>query len=390
MLLSALAGLAVALLAGSGSSPPSFTPRGQAIATVLSGTQAAPAPTRRAPSFRPAASATGLARKLSLAQQVAQLFLVSLDGRDRRAVSGLGKLAWGGVVLTSANFRSAGQVSALTADLVMADRNAGYPPPLQAVLQAGGPDNAFAGLPPAGEARLGDGGQPAQAMAQALRAGRRLGALHLNMTLAPLADVDTLDGALNGRLFSSDPATVGRFSAAAAAGWAKAGMIAAAGHFPGEGAASADPDQLTATVGGSLAQLRGRDLVPFAAIARQVPVILMSNAEYAALDGVTPAGLLPTAVKLLRDGYGFGGVVMSDDLDATLNPTGEGPGQVALQALEAGDDLLYISGPHSEHLQAYDAVLAAARRQPRVRALVRSALLRDLTLKARYGVLKQP
>jgi beta-N-acetylhexosaminidase len=206
------------------------------------------------------------------------------------------------------------------------------------------------------------------------------------MTIAPLADVDTADGALTGQLFGQSPSTVARFSLAAAEGYAAGGLIAAAAHFPGEGGTSADPDMITATVGGSLAQLRARDLIPFAAIAPHVPVIEMSNAEYAAFDGVTPAGLLPAAVQLLRGAYGFAGAVMSDDLDATLNATGETPAQVAVQALQAGDDLLFISGPPSEHFQAYDAVLALARRSASARRQVRQALLRDLTLKSRFGL----
>jgi beta-N-acetylhexosaminidase len=78
---------------------------------------------------------------------------------------------------------------------------------------------------------------------------------------------------------------------------------------------------------------------------------------------------------------------MSDDLDATLQATGSGPGQAAVQALDAGDDLLYITGPPSEQEAAYKAVLRAARTSSSVRALVHEALLRVLTLKARYGLL---
>jgi beta-N-acetylhexosaminidase len=218
-------------------------------------------------------------------------------------------------------------------------------------------------------------------------AGKSLHTLGVQMTLAPLADVDTLQGALTGRLFSTDPHAVARFALAAVAGYHRAGVISAVGHFPGSGAASADPDQMSATVGLTMAELQARDLVPFAAVAPSAPVIVMSNAAYVAFDGVTPAGLLAQAVSLLRNTYGFGGVVMTDDLDATLDPTGDDPGQVAVQALEAGDDLLYITGPASEHLQAYDRVLAAAQRSAFARRLVQAALLRDLTLKADYGIL---
>jgi beta-N-acetylhexosaminidase len=327
-----------------------------------------------------------LANRLSLAQQVAQLFLVNLDGTDVGAVGAVGAENWGGVVLTSANFVTDGQIGALAADVTSTAQSAGAVPPLIGATQEGGPETAFPDLPPEPEPVIGASGQPAVAQAQALIAGKRLRDLGVNMTLAPLADVDTTAGALSGRLFSTDPSMVARFAAAAVAGYRTAGIISAVGHFPGSGGASADPDQMTATVGGSLAQLEGRDLVPFAVVAPQTPVIVMSNASYVAFDGVTPASLLPAAVTLLRHSYGFGGVVMSDDLDATLNATGSDPGTVALEALRAGDDLLYITGPPSEHMAAVSAVIAAAKRSAAVRSIVHTALLRDLTLKVRYGV----
>ncbi len=373
LLVAAIAAAAIAL-AASGSSAPHFSFGG----TVSIATTPAPKPVLPSghgpPPFHPAPAAIALAGKLTLGEQVGQLFLVSFDG-----VSGT---PWGGVVLTSSN--SSTDAAAAAAAL----KSASGVTPLVAATQEGGPDTAFPSLPPEGEATIGAARQPvALARAQAELAGAKLRTLGVNMTLAPLADVDTPGGALTGRLFGTDPALVARLSVAALEGYATAGEISAAGHFPGSGSASADPDQMNATVGGSLAQLEGHDLVPFAAVIPRAPVIEMSNASYVAFDAVTPAALLPQAVRLLRRVYRFGGVVMTDDLDATLNATGSDPGTVALQALKAGDDLLYITGPPSEHAAAYAGVLAAAVRSAAVRSLVRAALLRDLTLKARYGLL---
>jgi beta-N-acetylhexosaminidase len=114
----------------------------------------------------------------------------------------------------------------------------------------------------------------------------------------------------------------------------------------------------------------------------------MSNAVFAAFDGVTPASLLAPAVALLRNDLHFQGVVMSGDLDATLNATGASAGQAALSALNAGDDLLYITGSPSEHAVALHGVIAAAQKSATVRELVHQALLRVLTLKARHGLLR--
>jgi beta-N-acetylhexosaminidase len=319
---------------------------------------------------------------------VAQLFLIAVDGTSTSSpdVAAFASTDWGGAVLGRTNFVSDGQIGSLAAGIATLARNAGNVAPLLAAPQEGGPDTAFPDLPPEGEAALGASHDPAAARAQALLAGKQLRALGFNMTFAPLADVEVLGGALSGRLFATAPRAVARFAAAAVSGYQAAGMISAPGHFPGAGAASADPDAMQATVGGSLEALQG-DLRPFAAIASSAPAMMMSNAAYAAFDGVTPAGLLPGAVRLLRDGYGFGGVVMTDDLDAALLSTGGSAGQAAVSAVQAGEDLLYITGSPAEQLSAYHMVLSAVQSGRISRDRIRDALLHVLTLKARYGLL---
>jgi beta-N-acetylhexosaminidase len=370
-----------ALSAGSNDDHPSYAPSGSGTASAVApATPAKGAPPRgRTPRFVPARAAVALADSLPLERQVAQLFVAGLDGTS--PVSDLGATDWGGVVITGGSPTLAGRVVAWA-------RDAGHIAPLIAANQPGGPGTAFPGLPPEPEPVVGASGDAGVAAAQARIAGQRLRAASFNMTLAPLADVDTAGGALSGRLFSTDPSVVAAFTRAALDGYASARVISAVGHFPGAGAASADPDQMSANVGGTLAQLRGRDLVPFAAVAAQAPVIEMSNAAYVALDGVTPAGLSAQAVGLLRSDYGYGGVVMTDDLDAALLATGSTAGPAALDALRAGDDLLYISGARTERAAAYDTVLNAARASASLRVRVRAALLRVLTLKVRYRLLK--
>jgi beta-N-acetylhexosaminidase len=347
------------------------------------------APGARAAPFTPAPAARSVAAGLPLAGQVAQLFLIGVDGTSTAspAVAAFSSYNWGGAALGRTNFVSDAQIGSLAAGITALAKSAGHVAPLVAAPQEGGPDTAFPDLPPQGEAVIGASGDLAAARSQAELAGRQLRALGVNMTFAPLADVDVLGGALSGRLFSTSPHAVGEFATAAIQGYQTAGMISAAGHFPGAGAASADPDAMSATVGGALPALEHRDLRPFAAIAPTAPVIMMSNAAYAAFDGTTPASLAAEAVQLLRDRYGFGGVVMTDDLDATLLSTGSTAGQAAVSALRAGDDLLYITGSSAEQLSAYHAVLSAVQSGQIARERIRDALLHVLTLKARYGLL---
>jgi beta-N-acetylhexosaminidase len=380
----------VATSGGSGRPPASFG--GTGTPSVL--TQGAPAhtPSSDAPAspFTPAPAAVSLAARLPLASQIAQLFLIGLDGTDTSSpdIAAFASNDWGGAVLNRANFVSDSQIGSLATGITALASGAGNVAPLIAAPQEGGPDTAFPDLPPEGEAQIGASGSTATARQQALLAGQQLRALGVNMTFAPLADVDVPDGALTSRLFGTNPSAVARLAAAAVSGYRAAGIISAASHFPGEGAASEDPDAMQATVGGSLSSLEQRDLIPFAAITPTVPVIIMSNAAYVAFDGVTPAGLLPQAVRLLRDHYGFQGVVMTDDLDAALLTEGGTAGQAAVSAVKAGDDLLYITGSPSEQLSAYHAVLSAVQAGHISSETIREALLRVLTLKAKFGLLQ--
>jgi beta-N-acetylhexosaminidase len=383
--------LAVVIIVTStgGSSTPDLGGPGSASVLTQDAPARAPAASGHATAFTPSPAAVALAVRLPLPSQVAQLFLIGLNGTAMSSpdVAAFANNDWGGAELSRGNFVSDTQIGALAAGIASLARSAGNVPPLIAAPQEGGPDTAFPDLPPEGEATIGASGSPATARAQALLAGKQLLALGVNMTFAPLADVDVPDGALTGRLFGTAPGGVARDAAAAVSGYGAAGIISAAGHFPGAGAASADPDEMNATVGGSLQSLEQRDLIPFAAIASSVPVIMMSNATYAAYDGVTPAGLIPQAVQLLRNRYGFPGVVMTDDLDAALLVTGGTAGQAAVSAVQAGDDLLYITGSPGEQLSAYHAVLSAVDSGRISHAVIRNALLRDLTLKARYRLL---
>ena len=63
-----------------------------------------------------------------------------------------------------------------------------------------------------------------------------------------------------------------------------------------------------------MAELRGNDLRPFAdLIAQGIPVVMMSNVDYTALDPDTPASLSAPAYALLRQ-MGFDGVAITDSI----------------------------------------------------------------------------
>ncbi|HEU4656384.1 MAG TPA: glycoside hydrolase family 3 N-terminal domain-containing protein [Capillimicrobium sp.] len=317
-------------------------------------------------------------------QAAAQLFLVGFGGTTG-SDPGVRRLAgrdWGGVVIERGNATSAAGVRALVAAIRRRARAAGREEPLVAIRQAGGEASALPRLPPVP--------QPEQAVAreaalQATAAARALEPLGIDLTLAPVADLAGAVGPAAMTGFSPDPAIAADLVAAAVHAYREAGMASAPGSFPGQGAASGDPRLGPATVGLDLETLTRADLRPFAAAAREAPVMQMSDAVYAMWDGVTPATLAPEAYDLLRRGAGFGGVALSGDLTAVTAVTGGTTARAAVDALRAGADLLWVPGDAADQEAAYEAVLAGLRRDPALRARAAEALARVRLLRERYA-----
>jgi len=325
----------------------------------------------------------------------AGLLLIGFRGtlRDTPFLKRLAAVPYGGLLLTEGNYEQPQQLSGLTSKLQEVARQAGHPAPLVAARQEGGEFNAFGNLAPDGQVDVGEGSRETIA-SSAKTTAEQLKALGVGLNLAPNADVAVAGGPGQGRAFSDSAAKVASAVRATVRAYNAIGVAAAVGPFPGDGAASQDPNAGPAPVGLSLDDLRDNDLKPFAAVASgdvRAPAMQMSNAIYAAYDGVTPATLLPDAVKELRDHLNFDGAILSADLVATTATAGGTVGEAAVNALNAGVDLLVIPGGRAQQDQAFRAVVAAVRSGAvsagRVHdALERIAKLRAFTRDAREPV----
>ena len=100
-------------------------------------------------------------------------------------------------------------------------------------------------------------------------------------------------------------------------------------HFPGLGFATKNTDGAVVDILQSKALLAA-GLRPYrTAIAHDIPMIMLSNATYAAYDKVNAAGWSSAiGTTLLRHDLGFKGVTITDSLDGTAHcprPVHEGP-----------------------------------------------------------------
>jgi beta-N-acetylhexosaminidase len=355
-----------------------------ALASVPSDGANRRAATARSRAARAARSPARAHLPASMARSAARLFLVGFGGPTATPaiLQPLARHEWGGVVLEPGNGVSPQQVAGLVGQIRGAALAVGHKAPLIAASQLGGRLDAV----PVQSLPQSAVRSAAGARAAALGAAKALHPLGIRMVLAPDADIGVAGGPWDGIAFSGDPEGVTQMTAAAVTGWKQGEIAPAPGHFPGEGAASGDPAQTSATVGLSLTELQQRDLKPFAAIVKHAPAIQLSSATYVAYDGVTPATLLSGVVKLLRTDMGFGGVIVSGDLSAAALAGNRRVADLAVQALKAGADLVWIPGSATDQDAAWRAVVRALRTGELPAARVADALRRVRRLRTAYGV----
>jgi beta-N-acetylhexosaminidase len=251
-----------------------------------------------------------------------------------------------------------------TAALSAALRSAAAVEPVIAIDEEGGDVTRVAyaeGSPYPGNAALGVVDDVALTRDVYAAIGGDLARLGINIDLAPCADVLVPGGSavVGTRSFGSDPSLVARHVTAAVAGLQGAGLAACAKHFPGHGSTASDSHLGLATVTGTMADLRARDLPPFvAAIAAGSLAIMPGHLRVPELTGDLPATFSPAAViGLLRGELGFDGVVISDGLEMKAASGIFGIPEAAVLAVIAGVDLLCLGRDTDEAM--YHAVRSA-------------------------------
>jgi beta-N-acetylhexosaminidase len=149
------------------------------------------------------------------------------------------------------------------------------------------------------------------------------------------------------RAYSADPTLVARLGRAAALGLVAGAVLPVIKHIPGHGRARVDSHTSLPIVEAAFAELEGRDLVPFQALA-DMPVAMTAHVVYAAVDAHLPATLSPAVIdRLIRGGIGFEGLLVTDDL--AMGALAGSLEERASQSLAAGCDVvLHCSGKLDE------------------------------------------
>ena len=214
-------------------------------------------------------------------------------------------------------------------------------------------------------------------------AARQLG---VNCFLSPILDIVTGKNPwLHGRTWSTDPHNVARISSAFIRGIQAKGVAAAAKHFPGYANIALDPATAPEARMQEPLETFETSFIPFQDSVRSgVEMIMTGPAIVEAFDAERPASISPAVIRVLRERLGFKGVVLSDDLDSQATLRGRPITQVAVDALNAGSDLLLIADIDDHTDQIVSGILNAVQRGSLAENRLAEAAAKVRALAAKY------
>jgi beta-N-acetylhexosaminidase len=288
---------------------------------------------------------------------------VDLHPEDRRL---LATLRPAGVIVYRGNF---------AADLPYEAWHARFAALVAEVREAIGRERVLIGIdheggtvvrPPAPITRYGFARRWAERAEEVGRAmGVELASLGINLDFAPVVDIDSnpANPVIGPRAFASDAEGVIAAAGAFVAGLQAEGVLACPKHFPGHGDTAVDSHLGLPVVEADRAALAARELLPFAAMAREpIHLVMTAHIAYPTIDPGVPATMSRVLVdEVLRGELGYRGAVVTDDLGMrAVSAMFDAPGACA-RVLSSGTDLIMLCSHWTSTDRAYAMVDDLAR-----------------------------
>ncbi len=306
-----------------------------------------------------------LVANMSDADKVGQLLMIGIHGKTLNddAKFMLNEYRVGGIILFDRNMESKDQVKSLITDINKTGKSAGLTPLFIGIDQEGGAvarmEDQLIKVPPAEEL----GKEPIeQAVSLAKQSGTELKDLGFNINFAPVADL----GLTYGRSFSTNPDDVVRYASAVGKAYDEAGLWYSYKHFPGIGKTDVDLHADTSVVPVSKETLMNEDTKVFVDLIKQSKpntyAIMVSHAMYPQIDADHPSSLSKAIITdWLRKDMGYNGVVATDDMDMGALAKHYTFGDMAVQSILAGSDILLVCHEYEHMQEAYNGLMKAVK-----------------------------
>ncbi len=297
-------------------------------------------------------------RSLSDDEKISQIFLVNIDGNKKfhavEKTDGGKPLVPGGCLLFSYNIagtpeETAAFISSIR-DFYAENKSV---PPYIAIDQEGGDVNRLRKMTSRLDSQkwvaehfdTNHARQLYSAQAEQLRL------LGINMNLAPVVEIenDSNSAFLGTRSFGGAEKTLA-YAPEEICGYEEHSVATVLKHFPGN--SSTDPHTGLPEIKTTKTELEEKYILPFRKLLAQSSAVLMSHAIIKVTDDDAPSAEKSAPACLsrfwvtekVRSELGFNGLILSDDIFmGALSKNGFPPEKAAVQALEAGIDIIMLS-----------------------------------------------
>ena len=251
----------------------------------------------------------------------------------------------GGFILFTRNIESAAQLRKLTDDL----RSLSKVEPIITIDQEGGRVSRLRliGNEPPSAQQLRDKDDVDLVRRHGNITGRLLRLFGFNLDLCPVLDIsfnDAAENSLRGRCYGKTVEQVVDNAGAFNEAMRRQGIASCGKHFPGYSAATSDAHYQLPRIDRRREELDRNELAVFREFLDDVDSMMICHGWYPCFEPEkTPATLSRRVVTdLLRNELGFGGLIMTDDLDMGAILTGYRLEETIRLAIAAGNDLVMI------------------------------------------------
>ena len=335
---------------------------------------------------------------MTLHEMVCQMFITApeeITGEQRTTVlpdnakEAYENDPYGGVLIYGKNIVTEEQLGALCASAASLAYS-----PFVIAQEAGGADAAVSGKLYSADRdsmrTLAAGKDVSRIYIEGEKIGEYLSGFGFNMDLAPSADLygPEQDSVLDSRFFSSSAAENAAYVWQYALGLTENGIIPVLGFFPGLGDSTGDPWHSRTVIDTDEDELYTVDMLPFRlAAAAGMPCIRVTCAEYSALEKDVPACFSKrTVTGILRQEFGFDGIIMTDLMNVRTVTDRYQAGEAAVKAVQAGCDMILMSANTGKAVKALeDSVKNGEIPESRIR----ESAERIIRLKISRGILER-
>jgi beta-N-acetylhexosaminidase len=199
-------------------------------------------------------------------------------------------------------------------------------------------------------------------------------------------DTNPANPVIGTRSLSGDVGVVCELGSAMVRGFQDHGVAACAKHFPGHGDTSQDSHYDLPRLKHSMDRLEAVELKPFdSAVKAGVSSMMSAHVIFEPLDAKYPATMSRPALDgILRDRFGFRGVVFSDDLEMKAIADHYALEECLIRGLNAGIDVFLVCHHLDIQRRAADIIAQAVERGTVSPGRFREALTRIDGLMTQY------